>query len=258
MEVKFDGVSFVKEGSVLLQDFTYSFSLGISAIIGPSNSGKSLVLDLFRGEVWPTSGRVLKKEMKIGYIPQQCEELFIAATVYDELSLGLVKKLDSKEINKKIREVLKLVGLSEGCLMLNPRFLSRGEKFRLALSAIIIGNFDVLLLDEPSLYLDELGKNVLVDLIKKIGKLGKIVVIASNDIDFVYRVTDSFILLNQGKMVLVGGKEEIFEKSNVLLENDMEIPKIVEFVKLANDKSGRNFSGVKDVEELVEAIVSDE
>ena len=167
MAIIFDKVSYLDK----LEDISCVFESGkITALIGASGSGKTLLSYLMTGLVLPSEGTIsiegntidkntkdLKQIRKmIGYVFQNPEEQFFTSSVKKEIEFSLKNyqyKLD--KIEEQVLNSLKMVGLDESFLDRNPFCLSGGEKEKLALAIALSLNPNILILDEPTIYLDD-------------------------------------------------------------------------------------------------------
>ena len=170
MEIKINNLTYIKEKKKILNNINHTFDEGITAIMGYS-CGKSTILKLINYLGKPTKGQIYinnikltkgininKIRPKIGYLPQEKETSFFNRTVYEEVSFGLKHFKIKDNHQKKVSEALKLVGLNDNYINMNPFNLSYGEKTKLALACLLVTNPDIILLDEPTLGLDNQSK----------------------------------------------------------------------------------------------------
>lgn len=267
MAVSFSNVSYLDK----INNFTYTFENDkITSIIGTSGSGKTLLSFLITGLVLPTCGTISicgniidsnTKKFKdirkmIGYVFQNPEEQFFTNSVKEEVEFSLknyeynLDKIDSRVIGS-----LKMVGLDESFLNRNPFSLSGGEKEKLAIAIALSLNPNILILDEPTVYLDDKSKSDLVDLIIKIkSKYKKTIIVISNDISFINRISDKIVMLKAGKIVLNIDKSEFVDNINKLKKGDMEIPKILEFINMIERSKKIKLTYTNDIDLLISEI----
>jgi len=219
----------------------------IHGIIGKSGSGKTTLLELIDLLLIPTKGQIKignhtfssceKLEnvndlrFKIGFVFQLPEEQFFNSTVFDELAFSLrYYNYHLNDINKRISDALKMVGLNDEYLQKNPFHLSNGEKRKVAIAASLIYNPKILLLDEPTLGLDGKSKESLVKLLRLLkNRYHKTIIIATHDTDFLHRVVDCVYVLDNHNIVLSGNKYEVFKNVKELKKYGVKSPKIIEF-----------------------------
>lgn len=264
MEIKLENVSYERK----LMHFSYEFrKKSVTSIIGSSGSGKSLIgciimglVDNYQGSIYVDGVLEYDKDKflkEVGYVYQNPKDHFFLENVKDEIGFGLKQfqfKLDKME--SQIVKSLKMVGLDEGYLERNVYTLSSGEMERVAIASSLVLNPKVLILDEPTVYLDYQAKRELVKLIKILrDRYGKSVIIMSNDIDFVYQVSDDYVLIHEGEKVRSGKIEEIVSGSEKFLECNVEIPLTNQFVNVVKDRKGIDLSYTNDIAKLTKEVI---
>jgi len=257
----------------IFKDFSETIEKGkITAIIGPNGSGKTTLAELISGLLIPTSGdlkiddfiiesnkkikRINLLRNSIGLSFQFPENQFIFKTVYKEIEFGM-KHFNYKVANKKKRIVdsLFLVGLNEGYLYRNPLELSSGEKRKVAIASLLAFNPKTIILDEPTVGLDDKGKEQLMRLLIKLrGSYDKTIIIISHDVDLLYKFVDHIIVLKDGKVIKEGNKYEVFNDIKYLKESGVEVPKIVEFIDTVNEEKGIKLGDYDDIKDLMKAV----
>ncbi len=202
----------------------------ITVILGPSGTGKSVLLKEMMGLIQPTSGNIYvdgvdittadKKERKavkkkFGMLFQNAA-LFDSMTVYENVAFPLKEhtKLKEKEIKDIVINKLKLVGLKNVESKM-PSELSGGMRKRVGLARAIALEPEIILYDEPTTGLDPIMKDVVDNLIYETQhKLDNITsVVISHDMDSAYKIADDMAMLYDGKTILYGTKED-FEKTD--------------------------------------------
>ena len=185
MEIEFNNVSFIiNKGTPLektiLNNVTFKLEKGkIHTILGASNSGKTAIADLINALNVPTSGSVRvgtfindgrrikdinELRFQTGYVFKNPFDMFFNKTVKKEIEFGMKYfkyKLDKLEV--RAIDSLKLVGLDESYLNMNPLNLTVVDAKKVALACAIIYNPKVLILDEPTSGLDPIMQNVFYD-----------------------------------------------------------------------------------------------
>ena len=202
-------------GRRVVSDFTMTVSPGdIYGFVGKNGAGKSTVMKMICGEVTPTAGEVVLfggasegGARRIGVLIEQ-PGLLPGLTAYENvmakaLAFGLV---DAKE---RCAEVLRLVGL-DGTGRKKAKGFSLGMKQRLGLALALLGNPDVLLLDEPFNGLDPEGTRALRNLIVRLNEtLGVTVVVSSHVLDQLDRFATRYGVIANGHMVRQMTAEEV-------------------------------------------------
>ena len=204
-----DDVSFRYErntGDVLRQVSLDIYENEILMINGSNGCGKSTMLSLIAHVYRPYSGKLrVAKNLKTGMLPQNPELLFTRRSVRDEL-------IDAKD-RQQLAEIVRFCRLEE-LLDRHPYDLSGGEKQRLALAKVLIADPDILLMDEPTKGLDNGFKMQLADLLRKLQKRGKTIVVVSHDIEFCAVAGDRVALLFDGEVATVGDVRSYMSDNN--------------------------------------------
>lgn len=204
-----DDVSFRYErntGDVLRQVSLDIYENEILMINGSNGCGKSTMLSLIAHVYRPYRGKLrIAKNLKTGMLPQNPELLFTRRSVRDEL-------IDAKD-RQQLAEIVRFCRLEE-LLDRHPYDLSGGEKQRLALAKVLIADPDILLMDEPTKGLDNGFKMQLADLLRKLQKRGKTIVVVSHDIEFCAVAGDRVALLFDGEVATVGDVRSYMSDNN--------------------------------------------
>lgn len=197
----------------------------ITAIIGPSGEGKSVLLKHLIGLLHPDSGQVeVDGESMVGLRRSQLNRirekfgmlfqnvaLFDSMTVYENVAFPLQEKtkLNKDEIRRLVLDALEDVGLKniEGKY---PDELSGGMKKRVGLARAVVLNPKIILFDEPTTGLDPIIKRAIHQLIKDThAKFGYTAVIVSHEIPEIFDVAQNVAMLYRGKILQQGSPEEI-------------------------------------------------
>lgn len=169
-----------------------SFSLTVRAgqlllIRGPNGSGKSTLLKLMAGLLKPQRGSVLLNGVplndddrrKIGYVMQRAEEQFFCETVFEEIAFS-ARNFGFDDIETHVKKAIDAVGLTEEKLKKSPFQLSEGEARRVAIACALVHDPIVLLLDEPFIGLDRLGKKYVLEILRVQKESGKAIVVTNH------------------------------------------------------------------------------
>ena len=204
-----DEVSFRYErntGDVLRQVSLDIYANEILMINGSNGCGKSTMLSIIANVYRPYSGKLrIAKGLRIGMLPQNPELLFTRRSVRDEL-------IDAND-RQQLEEIVRFCRLEE-LLDRHPYDLSGGEKQRLGLAKVLIADPDILLMDEPTKGLDNGFKMQLADMLRKLQKCGKTIVVVSHDIEFCAVAGDRVALLFDGEVAMVGDVRSYMSDNN--------------------------------------------
>src|SRR6476646_5818568 len=164
------------------------------AVVGPSGCGKTTLLNLFSQFIKPDSGRVMCTErVRMVY---QTDSLFPWQTVRENIELGLRSLTDQAERTRQLGEMLKLIKL-EGFANHYPHQLSGGMRQRVELARALIGDSDILLLDEPFSSLDYLTRiRMRNELARMLDQLPRTVVLVTHDIEEAAQLADRIVVLS--------------------------------------------------------------
>ncbi|MEG2457550.1 MAG: energy-coupling factor ABC transporter ATP-binding protein [Bacilli bacterium] len=242
----------------------------ITAILGNSNSGKTVIGELINAVVSPTSGKVFIGDyvndgsrikdinflrMSIGFVPQSPKDTFISKTVYKELLTGM-EYFNYKSQKKAVRaeDAMKLVGLPENLKYEDPMKLSISEARRLSIGCVLTFNPKVIILDEPSIGLNTRDINNLIRLINLMKKrYKKTIIILSKDTDFLYKIAEEVIVMKESKVIRSGGRE-ILEDSSFLTNNNFKVPFSVSFVDMMKTKNNVIIDYSSDIKDIVKGV----
>lgn len=275
MEITFNNVTY-KENvrtpleKTYLKNFSYTFTSGkVYSIIGDSDSGKEKIGLLINAVNKPligtikigkylNDGKYIKNinglRMNVGYLKENPNEFLFNKIVKSELEFGL--KYFKYKLNKKnirISEALKLVGLNEEYLKRRTDSLNISEKKKVSLASILIFNPSVIIIEEPSIFLNYRDNEKLIKLIKLLkDKYNKTIILISKDTNLSYKVSDEIILLNKGSIVYAGNKS-ILEDEKVLNNINVDVPEIVKFINISN-KFDANLTYTSNILDLIKEV----
>ena len=254
MQIKIDHLSYTYLKKTpneveALHDISLEIPEGkITSIIGHTGSGKSTLIQTLNGLLLPTSGEVhvgeyvitnkARKNKKIKELRKSLAIVFqfpeyqlFEETVEKDVAFGLKNYgMKEPEAIKEAHEALKIVGIDESFYKRSPFELSGGEKRRVAIAGIIALKPDILVLDEPTAGLDPLGSEIILNLIKKLNKEGKTIILVTHDMNIVLNHSDCAIVLNNGEVAFEGTPSELFLKDTS--KYAIEVPELFKFCEL--------------------------
>lgn len=200
--------------------------------IVPKNSGKVYI----DGELL-TKKNAMELRRKIGYVFQYPEHQLFEETVYKDIAFGLKRlKLSEEEEDRRIRETIKLVGLSEELLERSVYELSGGEKRRAAICGVLVSDPKYIIFDEPAAGLDPAGKNYILGLMKRMNEAGKTIILISHSMDDVCEFAKRTVVMHNAEIKFDGKNEEVFSHYDELVSFGLDVPEITKlFIKL-NEK----------------------
>lgn len=198
-----------------LKNVTFEIGSGDFVFItGLSGAGKTTLLKLLLADIYPTEGKVIvfdqdTQKIKKSKIPEFRQEIGVVfqdfkllndRTVFENIALPLqVAGKKKEDVERHVKEVLELVGLSERVTMF-PAQLAGGELQRVCLARAVVGNPKLLICDEPTGNLDPTTSWQIIKLIKKINKLGTTVLMATHNMDIVNSLKERVIQIEEGQI----------------------------------------------------------
>ena len=211
------------------------------AIIGHTGSGKSTFVQHLNGLVKLQKGSIIvdgidlsqkkidykKLRSTVGMVFQYPEYQLFADTVYDDVAFGPKNlKLSKQEIDERVKEAIKLVGLDFDYVnQKSPFELSGGEKRRVALAGVLAMRPKILVLDEPTAGLDPQGKKEILDLVTKLHKtMTPTIIMINHDMDEVAKYANKVAVFDMGTIQYLLKPQQLFEKQDELVKMGLDIP----------------------------------
>jgi ABC-2 type transport system ATP-binding protein len=208
-----------------LDDLNLTIHRGeVFGLLGPNGSGKSTTIKLLLGLIFATRGtaHVLGQPAgsttineKIGFLP---EESYLYRFLNGEETLkfyGRLFKIPSKDLKRRVPELLDVVGLDQKSRKRKLREYSKGMARRIGLAQALINNPDLILLDEPTTGLDPIGTREMKDLILSLKEQGKTVLLCSHLLADVQDVCDRITILFRGKMQTLGHVRDLLQVRDI-------------------------------------------
>lgn len=197
----------------------------IISIIGPSGTGKSVFLRCLNGLEKPTSGQIIldgvditDRKRRISDIRKKMGMVFQSFNLFENMSVirNVMQPpmdllgISAQDAYDRAMEILQMVGM-EGRANKYPDTLSGGQKQRVAIARTLSMNPDIILFDEPTSALDPAMVGEVQEVIAKLAKMGKTMLIVTHDMDFARAISTRVFFLDQGIVYEEGTPEEIFE-----------------------------------------------
>lgn len=217
-----------------VNDISFSVSKGEKvAFIGPNGAGKSTTIKMLTGILTPSQGEIVingidpqKNTQKlakcIGTVFGQREQLWINLTPYDNfMFLALTYGMNKKDAEKVIKEFEKIFEIKE--IMNVPiKKLSLGQKTKCEVIAGLVHKPQLLFLDEPTIGLDIVSKNNILNVVDKMNKeFGTTVFFTSHDVSDIEKLCNRVIIINKGEIViddqLEAIKKNYFKKKKICI-----------------------------------------
>ena len=198
----------------------------------------------------------IKYKNKINIVPDEIDNSIHFQTVYDLLEYEVLKrKINPKNIEKKVEDSLKVVGLKSNILDRNIYTLSSYEKKFVQVAKALLSNPDLLILIEPFKTLDKNNKKKLIMLLEKIkDNYNKTIIIIDNNINYLYNYTNHLIIFFNNKIIKEGNTFDILTNIDFLNKNKIDIPDIVEITYLAYKNKKVKIDYHKDIRDIIKDI----
>ena len=213
------------------------------ALIGHTGSGKSTLIQHLNGLLEPSSGRILVDEVditnketkltdirkKIGLVFQYPEYQLFEETIEKDIAFGPNNLgLSEEEVFNRVKKSMEMVGLDyETYKEVSPFDLSGGQKRRVAIAGVIAMEPKVLILDEPTAGLDPKGRDDILKQIKILhDKYKMTIVLVSHSMEDVGKLAERIVVMNKGKIELLGKPADIFKEVETLESIGLAVPQV--------------------------------
>ena len=255
-----------------LDNLNFSVERGeFIGVIGHTGSGKSTLMQHLNGLLKPTAGSVFidgkdiwsdkaltrQARFRVGLVFQYPEYQLFDETVYKDIAFGPKNMgLSDEEIDTRVREAARFVGITDEQLDSSPFDLSGGQKRRVAIAGVIAMQPDVLILDEPTAGLDPSGREEILANINayKEAKNATIIMV-SHSMNDVARLTDRLIVMNGSHIAMDDTPEHVFARAPELTEMGLDIPELTDLFMRLRAK-GLDLPSVYTLEQAVCALVN--
>jgi ABC-2 type transport system ATP-binding protein len=213
--------------AVALDGLTVEVPRGLVGLVGANGAGKTTLFRLLLGLARPTEGTVevcghpvaadpVAARSRLGYMPEH-DCLPLDQSAADVVAtLGEVSGLPARAARKRASEMLDLVGLDEARFRAVSGF-STGMRQRVKLAQALVGDPELVLLDEPTAGLDPTGREEMLALVARLGGFGISVLLATHILDDVAQVCDHVVMLDGGRLVLGGPTQNLFERTGIVV-----------------------------------------
>jgi phospholipid/cholesterol/gamma-HCH transport system ATP-binding protein len=224
--IAFAGVSYRIGGRTVLENLDLSVASGrVTAVMGPSGTGKTTLLRLLTGQIQPTEGRVIVDGQNLASLDRkglyalrrnmgmlfQNGALLTDLSVYENVAFPLREHTDLPEaiIRRIVLMKLQSVGL-RGAAELMAAELSGGMARRVALARAIVMDPQILIYDEPFAGLDPIALGMVLKLIRELNQtLGITSIVVSHDVHVIEQLADEAVLLSGGGIAAIGSPAEL-------------------------------------------------
>lgn len=240
------------------------------AFMGGNGSGKSTFFLCLNGIRKPDRGKIwidgspisytrkglLDVRSKVGIVFQEPDNQLFSASVYEEVSFGILNLgADEETAKREVEHVLAELEITP--FQDRPvHALSGGQKKQVAVADILVMHPEVMILDEPVAALDPKHTRKVQEIVEGLSKKGITVLMATHDIDYAYAWSDEIVLMKNGKVIRQGTPDEVCSDETVLKEAGLELPVVVRVYERLRQKGmiSEDTALPKSVEALIENL----
>lgn len=240
------------------------------AFMGGNGSGKSTFFLCLNGIRKPDRGKIwiggspisytrkglLDVRSKVGIVFQEPDNQLFSASVYEEVSFGILNLgADEETAKREVEHVLAELEITP--FQDRPvHALSGGQKKQVAVADILVMHPEVMILDEPVAALDPKHTRKVQEIVEGLSKKGITVLMATHDIDYAYAWSDEIVLMKNGKVIRQGTPDEVCSDETVLKEAGFELPVVVRVYERLRQKGmiSEDTALPKSVEALIENL----
>ena len=210
--------------------------------MGANGSGKSTFFLCCTGILKPQSGKLyfhgkefsytkkglLDLRSKIGIVFQDPDNQLFSASVYQEISFGVLNLgIPEEEAKKEVEKVIEELEITP--FRHKPTHaLSGGQKKQVSIADILVMHPEIIILDEPAAALDPRHTTMVNHIVDQMTEAGITVLMATHDVNYAYQWADEVLLFHQGKVLMQGSPAQVFSNPTVLKQTNLEPPAVLE------------------------------
>jgi energy-coupling factor transport system ATP-binding protein len=241
-------------------------------IIGHTGSGKSTFIQHLNGLLKPTEGRVLldgediwkntettrKTRFRVGLVFQYPEYQLFEETVYKDISFGPKNMgLGGDEVDRRVRDAARIVGIDDAYLNASPFELSGGQKRRAAIAGVIAMEPEVLILDEPTAGLDPVGCRMILSQIRAYHEeKGTTIILVSHSMEDIAANCGRIAVFDKARIVMQGAPAEVFSHAEELNAIGLDVPQAAQVAALLRERGVAVGAEVYTVDALAKFVLS--
>jgi ABC-2 type transport system ATP-binding protein len=213
-------------GVTAIDDLTLEVPRGLVGLVGANGAGKTTTFRMLLGLSHPTAGTIevcgidvaadpVGVRAQLGFMPEH-DCLPLDQTAADVVAtFGELSGLPARAARQRASDILDLVGLDEARFRPIGGF-STGMRQRTKLAQALVGDPQLVLLDEPTAGLDPLGREEMLLLIARLGTFGISVLMATHLLDDVQQVCDHVVMIDAGRLVVAGATDALLERTGIV------------------------------------------
>lgn len=212
------------------------------AVMGANGSGKSTFFLCCTGIHKPQKGKLyldgkevkynkkglLDLRSKVGIVFQDPDNQLFSASVYQEISFGILNLgVSEEQAKKEVEEVIEYLEITP--FRSKPTHaLSGGQKKQVSIADILVMHPEIIILDEPAAALDPRHTTMVNHIVEQMTASGITVLMATHDVNYAYEWADEVILFHEGKVLMNGSPEQVFGNRAALRQTNLEPPAVLE------------------------------
>lgn len=229
-----------RPGTPVLHGINLQLDARPTAIIGQNGAGKTTLVKLLKGLLRPTGPSIWFRgedishktvaalAAQVGYVFQNPDDQIFRYNVLDEVMFGPLNiGMSEEQAREKSRAALALTGLSDQENS-NPYDLELNERKMVAIASVLAMDPNVLILDEPTIAQDMMGRRRIADIVRTLSAQGKLVLAILHDMDFVAECFDRVVVMAQGQVVADGSPRQVFADSAALQAARLDPPHVTQ------------------------------
>ena len=234
------------------------------AVLGHNGCGKSTLAKHLNALLLPTAGTVEVDAVDtaneadlwpirqmVGMVFQNPDNQLVATTVEEDVAFGPENMgMEPALIQQRVDEALALVGMSE-FKDKGPHLLSGGQKQRVAIAGIIAMRPKYIVFDEPTAMLDPTGRKEVMDTMQRLNREEGITVINITHFMEEAVLADRVVVMEQGRIVLLGTPKEVFTNVDLLKQMQLDVPPVAELAALLHKEQKQIAADIMTIEEMV-------
>lgn len=212
------------------------------AVMGANGSGKSTFFLCCTGIHKPQKGKLyldgkevkynkkglLDLRSKVGIVFQDPDNQLFSASVYQEISFGILNLgVSEEQAKKEVEEVIDYLEIAP-FRSKPPHALSGGQKKQVSIADILVMHPEIIILDEPAAALDPRHTTMVNHIVEQMTASGITVLMATHDVNYAYEWADEVILFHEGKVLMNGSPEQVFGNRAALRQTNLEPPAVLE------------------------------
>lgn len=237
------------------------------ALMGANGSGKSTFFLCCAGILKPCKGNLffhnekikydrknlLNLRSKIGIVFQEPDNQLFCASVYEEISFGVLNLgFSEEETRLKVDNIIKTLNIQNFCEK-PTHALSGGQKKQVAIADILVMSPEIIIFDEPAAALDPKHIKIVREIIDKLTENGLTVIMSTHDVDYAYEWADEIILFDNGEVIMQAKPIDIFTNNTVLDKTNLEKPTVIKLFESINDNKINYPKNLKELETYIKA-----